>query len=856
MGTMGSAVASKISRVKTVGALLALALIAAALGVTSTPLAAHAVEATGSISGTVTAPDSKDPRWREAVKVQLYDSSGMWLPAADTVLQPDGTYTIADVAPGDYKVFFVAGSYDSGSGLVFANLRSEFYAGSVVIDAAQLITVTPGEAVTGIDAALTSFGSITGTVTAPADADPRWWEAVSVGFESADGLMGSGGYPIGPDGTYTIDGLVTGEYKVYFSVGTYRDEARDVDVPVDLAGEYYSGARNARSGHVIFVTRGETTTGVDASLDAGGGLSGTVTAPGYPDPLWTRGAYVYVYDAVGDIVASARLDEQGHYVVPGLAAGTYRVRFLTSNYAVWDEGFFSSAVDVNLIDEYYGDALTREAARLVTVSPSHMTTGIDGSLDQGASITGTVTAPPSEPDFRWMVTLQVNSASGETFSDGIQVQMDGTFSVTGLPAGTYTVGVDPHPWAPLADPEAKSRTVTVAGAGTVTSGVTINLVDAVPAQVSSSVPARLADISNVASGQAPRCVDVASTFGVPADATGVFFNVTAADAAGPGNVVVYPDANGDGTTPPPNASTVNFESGRDVANGTFVQLPANGDVCVAVQGAKLGRLVLDVTGHVTGNAGVSLMASQRIVDTRPGAYRVGTIDGPVVAGAAKTVLVAGVGLVPENAVGVIANITVTNVSGPGHLKVWAADEARPNTSVVNYAPGQDKANGQYLDLSFDGKIRFESVAADADVIIDIIGYVTEGSPIVSTTPTRIVETRASEGVVGPIAGRLQKQQIYSVEIPTSVVPAGATSVILNVTAVQPESLGHLRVYPDSDGTGATAPPDTSSLNYIPGRDIPNMVVVQLPADRRVNFYSVSSTTDMVVDVIGYIGTVS
>jgi hypothetical protein len=140
------------------------------------------------------------------------------------------------------------------------------------------------------------------------------------------------------------------------------------------------------------------------------------------------------------------------------------------------------------------------------------------------------------------------------------------------------------------------------------------------------------------------------------------------------------------------------------------------------------------------------------------------------------------------------------------------------------------------------------------VIIDITGYVTEASPIVSTTPTRIVETRASEGVIGPITGRLAQQQIYSVEVPTSVVPEGATSVILNVTAVQPESLGHLRVYPDTAGNGATTPPETSSVNYIPGRDIPNMVVVQLPADRKVDFYSVSSTTDMVVDVIGYIQT--
>jgi hypothetical protein len=51
----------------------------------------------------------------------------------------------------------------------------------------------------------------------------------------------------------------------------------------------------------------------------------------------------------------------------------------------------------------------------------------------------------------------------------------------------------------------------------------------------------------------------------------------------------------------------------------------------------------------------------------------------------------------------------------------------------------------------------------------------------------------------------------------------------------------------------------SNINFIPGRDIPNMVVVQLPADRMIDFYTVFAgygTTDLKVDLIGYIdGTV-
>jgi hypothetical protein len=92
-------------------------------------------------------------------------------------------------------------------------------------------------------------------------------------------------------------------------------------------------------------------------------------------------------------------------------------------------------------------------------------------------------------------------------------------------------------------------------------------------------------------------------------------------------------------------------------------------------------------------------------------------------------------------------------------------------------------------------------------------------------------------------------------VDTSVVPAGATAVVLNVTAVQPTNFGHIRVYPDTNGLGTTPPPVMSNLNFIPGRDIPNMVVVQLPDDRTINFYSVQGATgrtDMVANIIGYI----
>ena len=54
----------------------------------------------------------------------------------------------------------------------------------------------------------------------------------------------------------------------------------------------------------------------------------------------------------------------------------------------------------------------------------------------------------------------------------------------------------------------------------------------------------------------------------------------------------------------------------------------------------------------------------------------------------------------------------------------------------------------------------------------------------------------------------------------------------------------------------TPPPVMSNINFIPGRDIPNMVIVQIPPGRTIDFYTAyagTGRTDLKVDLIGYIG---
>ena len=77
------------------------------------------------------------------------------------------------------------------------------------------------------------------------------------------------------------------------------------------------------------------------------------------------------------------------------------------------------------------------------------------------------------------------------------------------------------------------------------------------------------------------------------------------------------------------------------------------------------------------------------------------------------------------------------------------------------------------------------------------------------------------------------------------VPANATAVVLNVTVVNPIAPGFVTAYP----TGATLP-NASSIDYVGGQVVPNLVEVGIGTNGDVSFFSLVQS-DLVVDVEGY-----
>lgn len=78
------------------------------------------------------------------------------------------------------------------------------------------------------------------------------------------------------------------------------------------------------------------------------------------------------------------------------------------------------------------------------------------------------------------------------------------------------------------------------------------------------------------------------------------------------------------------------------------------------------------------------------------------------------------------------------------------------------------------------------------------------------------------------------------------MPAGASAVVLNVTATDTTSFGYLTVYP-----GPGSPPGSSNLNWAPGQTVPNRVTVALAPGGTVSIYNFSGSADVVVDLNGY-----
>jgi len=322
----------------------------------------------------------------------------------------DGTFTVTGVKPGNYTLYF-AGPYGTHG----SNVAPQYYGGVESLDDATYFAVTAGNTVTGKDAVLQPGSSISGTVTGP-DGSPLAFASVSA-LLPGGGVITSGA--TASDGSYTLSGLAAGSTTLQF-YPPFAD---------GLLPQWWSGASTLTGAQYFDLPAATQVSGYDATLVSGSSISGTIKdESGNPIPYGSA----YATKAGELYGVSGFADASGSYTIPGLTAGDYTVSFDASGAGSYAAGWWNGAT-------------TPSAASPIHVGDQEQVTGIDAALGAGATISGTVTGLIADGTSFPAANATITAVRPDG-SQASQVygNLDGTYTIGNLPAGTYFLEIDPQ----------------------------------------------------------------------------------------------------------------------------------------------------------------------------------------------------------------------------------------------------------------------------------------------------------------------------------------------------------------------------------------------------------------------------
>lgn len=367
----------------------------------------------GRISGTVTGLGGVP---LAGVDVTAYQWNGVdesWQAMSGGYTFDDGTYDMAGLRPGTYRIGFLP-SGDTG-------YAQEYWNNAPTVAMADPITVTDGGNASARDAALGPAAHITGTVTA---AGRVLLEGVEVTAYAQNGTSGdwvsvTQTYTL-TDGTYDLGGLPSGTYRIQF-----RDYFNG------HLSEFWNDKPTILAADDITVTAGNSAVGRNATLVEGAHITGTVTGEG-DEPLADIEVTAYEWNATDkwwEDVAYAYTDPNGMYDLAGLPTGTYRLGF-------------SDYIGASHAQEYWDDSASLEGAADIAVVAPATVAAHDAQLAVAGGISGTVTVPTgSDLTHVWVAAYESVGGQWE-YVRGAYVERDGTYTVGALPAGTYRVGFE------------------------------------------------------------------------------------------------------------------------------------------------------------------------------------------------------------------------------------------------------------------------------------------------------------------------------------------------------------------------------------------------------------------------------
>ncbi len=204
--------------------------------------------------------------------------------------------------------------------------------------------------------------------------------------------------------------------------------------------------------------------------------------------------------------------------------------------------------------------------------------------------------------------------------------------------------------------------------------------------------------------------------GVPATATAVIANVTVTGGTAGSFVSVWPTG-----LAQPNVSNLNFGPGQTIPNLVIVKIGTGGAIrfANAIGGVDV---IVDIVGYFDPATGSRFHAINptRVLDDRVGTGLTGAW-GPNQS-RALTVAGAAGSNVPTGATGLVANVTATAGTAGSFVTVYPDGVARPNSSNLNFGPGETIPNLVTVKLAANGKIDLYNALGNVDLIADAVGY--------------------------------------------------------------------------------------------------------------------------------------
>jgi hypothetical protein len=232
-------------------------------------------------------------------------------------------------------------------------------------------------------------------------------------------------FVIGPvtdaNGNYSWPSLAPGTYFVTAAKTGYLTETYGSTC-------YRSWCRASNGTPIVIGNAGQVVGGIDIALGRGGSIAGSVSAA---ISIAASGVSVRAYTTAGEYVSTTLTDSAGHYELGSLRAGSYYVLFEPS-YGSYERRAYGGV--------RCAPTCPLRSAQSVSVIKGAVTSGIDITLSAAAgSISGSL--GNSAGGFV-AVRARERSTGVERVSVG---SGSSSYTITGLPPGSYSVWVDMAP---------------------------------------------------------------------------------------------------------------------------------------------------------------------------------------------------------------------------------------------------------------------------------------------------------------------------------------------------------------------------------------------------------------------------